>query len=191
MTEVVMIIFFMILLFAAVSGAANHIPKTGRCFDADGQEVIATITNTNRTAEKAVTIRAIDDNGRRYRAKLKASEAKLWIRGDKIRIILSDRSKNYRILFHEYFKENEQTKRLERTLPLEIFDYQYNNTPINYMNNKVKVARKELIYKNKLVMNREKDLFDIKNLEPTINIDILTKLKNLSKIRKTQTITVK
>ena len=35
----------------------------------------------------------------------------------------------------EYFKENEQTKRLERTLPLEIFDYQYNNTPINYMNN--------------------------------------------------------
>lgn len=119
MTEVVMIIFFMILLFAAVSGIANHIPKKGRCFDADGQEVIATITNTNRTAEKAVTIRAVDDNGRRYRAKLKASEAKLWIKGDKIRIILSDRSKNYRILFHEYFKENEERIREQALLKLQ------------------------------------------------------------------------
>ena len=88
----------------------------------------------------------------------------------------------------EYFKENNTLKKLERTLPIEIFNYQYNNTPIQYMGSKVKVARKELICKNKLIMNREKDLFDIKNIEPVIDHNILNGLKNLSKIRKTKTI---
>lgn len=86
----------------------------------------------------------------------------------------------------EYFKDNNRQKKLERTLPLEIFNYQYNNTPINYLGNTIKVVRKELIYKNKFVMNREKDLFDIKLLEPTISQNILNKLKGLSKVRKTK-----
>lgn len=119
MTGVVMIIFIILLFFAAVTGVENRIPKTGRCFDADGEVVIATITNTNRTAEKAVTIRAVDEKGRHYRAKLKAGEAKMWIKGDKIKIVLSDTSKNYRILFHEYFKENEPRIREQAILKLQ------------------------------------------------------------------------
>lgn len=122
MTELVMIVVVMLLMFVGISSIANHIPKKGRCFDAKGAEVTATITNNNRTAEKAVTMRAKDQNGRRYRVKLKASEAKLWIKGDSIRIILSEKSGNYRVLFHEYFKENEvrirehALKRLEKTV---------------------------------------------------------------------------
>lgn len=34
-------------------------------------------------------------------------------------------------------------------------------------------------------MNREKDIFDIKNLEPAIDFKILDKLKGISKIRET------
>ena len=53
---------------------------------------------------------------------------------------------------------------------------------------KINVVRKETIYKNKLIMNREKDLFDIEKLKPTINYDKLNKLKGLSKYRKSSII---
>lgn len=119
MTELIIIIFFMLILFAAVGGVANHIPKTGRCFDADGRQVTAKITNTNRAAEKPATMRLRDEKGRRYHVKLKASEVKLWIKGDTVRIILSDKSKNYRVLFHEYFKENEERIREQALIMLE------------------------------------------------------------------------
>ena len=82
----------------------------------------------------------------------------------------------------EYFNEEGKCKILERSLPIEIFKYQYNNDA-EYKGIKVKVVRKELIYKNKKVMNREKDTFDIKKLEPTIDCKILDNLKGLSKIR--------
>lgn len=90
----------------------------------------------------------------------------------------------------EYFNQDNKAKKLERTLPINIFNYQYNDTPINYFGNIVKVARKELIYKNKVVMNREKDLFDLNILEPTLNKTILDNLKGLSKIRKTTIIDI-
>lgn len=82
----------------------------------------------------------------------------------------------------EYFKENNICKRLERSLPIDIFKYQYNDEAM-YGDIKVKVARKELIYKNKKVMNRDKDIFDVKNLEDKIDFNILEKLKGLSKLR--------
>lgn len=84
----------------------------------------------------------------------------------------------------EYFRDGNKQKRLDRTLPIKYFAYQYNEIPVSYMGVNVKVARKELIYKNKKVMGREKDLFDIKQLEPTLNLDILDNLKGLSKQRK-------
>lgn len=90
----------------------------------------------------------------------------------------------------EYFNQDNKAKKLERTLPINIFNYQYNDTPINYLGNVVKVARKELIYKNKVVMNREKDLFDLNILEPTLDKNILDNLKGLSKIRKTTIIDI-
>lgn len=119
MTGIVVSLIIIVLLFIALSAWANHIPKKGRCFDADGKEVVATITNTNRIADRAVTMRARDDEGRRYRVKLKASEAKLWIKGDRIRIILSSTSNNYRVLFHEYFKENEERMKENALVKLE------------------------------------------------------------------------
>lgn len=85
----------------------------------------------------------------------------------------------------EYFNEKEKHKKLERTLPIEFFASQYNDDWITYLGFKLKVVRKETIYKNKLVMNREKDLFDIKKLKPTIESNKLDKLKGLSKYRKT------
>ena len=85
----------------------------------------------------------------------------------------------------EYFKDGERQKRLDRTLPIECFNYQYNDESINYLGEKIKTVRKELIYKNKKVMGREKDLFDIEKLQPTLEKERLENLKGLSKKRKT------
>ena len=107
MSGLLFYIFIIFLLFAAFTSIANRIPKTGRCFDATGEEITATIINRNRTAERAATMRLRGEDGKRYRVKLKASEAKLWIKGDSVKIVLSEKSKKYRVLFHDYFKENE------------------------------------------------------------------------------------
>ena len=108
MSEFILYIFLIFLLFAGAASIANRIPDTGRCPDASGEEIEAVITNNNPTADKAVTMRLKDKNGKRYRVRLKASEAKLWIKGDTVRIISSETSKNYRVLFHDYFKRNEE-----------------------------------------------------------------------------------
>ncbi len=63
--------------------------------------------------------------------------------------------------------------------------HRWNDELIDYLGTKLKVVRKETIYKNKLVMNREKDLFDIEKLKPTIESKKFDKLKGLSKYRKT------
>ena len=76
-------------------------------------------------------------------------------------------------------------------MPLDIFKYQYNPKKIKYLGVEMRVVRKELIYKNKKVMNREKDVFDIEKLEPKIDVKKLSKLKGLSKIRKSEIIDVK
>ena len=88
----------------------------------------------------------------------------------------------------EYFKDNNKQKKLDRTLPIEYFKYQYNEVPINYLGVNVKVARKELIYKNKKAMGREKDLFDIERLERCLDYQILDGLKGLSKKRESKII---
>jgi hypothetical protein len=85
----------------------------------------------------------------------------------------------------EYFKDGNKCKRLERSLPIEIFEYQYNDEGV-YNGVPVKVARKELIYKNKKVMNRDKDIFDVKSLEKSIDWTLFDKLKGLSKVRVTK-----
>lgn len=94
------------------------------------------------------------------------------------------KDQNYYSLI-DYYKEKGKQKRLLRTLPLETFDYQYNSIDIEYFDCKVKVARKELIYKNKLVMNREKDIFDLEKLRPYLNEDIINYLSTLKNKRKT------
>ena len=108
MSEFVLYLFVLLLAFAGVTGIINRIPKTGRCPDASGTEIEAKIINRNSTAEKAVTMRLRDENGKKYRVKLKAGEAKLWIKGDSVKVLCSETSKNYRVLFHDYFKDNEE-----------------------------------------------------------------------------------
>ena len=85
----------------------------------------------------------------------------------------------------EYFREGGVQKRLERTLPRRFFATQYNDEPVEFSGVKLKTARKEMIYKNKLVMGREKDIFDLEKLESTVEAEKLEKLKGLSKYRKT------
>ncbi len=108
MSEFVLYLFVLLLAFAGFSGIVNHIPKTGRCPDASGKEIEAKIINSNSNAERAVTMRLRDENGKKYRVKLKDSEAKLWIKGDSVKVLCSETSKNYRVLFHDYFKNNEE-----------------------------------------------------------------------------------
>lgn len=108
MSEFVLCIVLVLVALFSVSSITSRIPKKGRCSNAAGEEIEATIVNHNPTAEKATTMRLKDKNGKRYHVKLKPSEAKLWIKGDSVKIILSKTSKNYRVLFHDYFKNNEK-----------------------------------------------------------------------------------
>lgn len=86
---------------------SNRIPKTGRAISNKGEIITATITNSNTAADKPVTMRAEKD-GRKFKVKLKPTEARLWIKGDSIKILLVENSKEYRVKFNDYFKENEQ-----------------------------------------------------------------------------------
>ncbi len=88
----------------------------------------------------------------------------------------------------EYFRENGVQKKLERTLPMKFFAAQRNELPIDYFGTKLRTVRKETVYKNKLAMEREKDLFDLEKLEPTIEAEKLEKLSGMSKVRKTRII---
>lgn len=108
MSGFMLYLFVLLLTLAGVSHFANRIPKTGRCPDVEGKEIEAKITNSNSNAERAVTMRLRDENGKKYRVKLKDSEAKLWIKGDSVKVLCSGTSKNYRVLFHDYFKNNEE-----------------------------------------------------------------------------------
>ena len=101
----VVVVLFIGLLW--VSHLANHIPSTGRDANADGEKITATITNYNKTADRASVLRAEKD-GRKFKVKLKPSEARPWIKGDQIEILLSDKKDVYRILFTDYFRKNEQ-----------------------------------------------------------------------------------
>ena len=83
----------------------------------------------------------------------------------------------------EYFKENGIQKRLIRKLPLRYLKYQYNETKTKYLGVNIKTVTKECIYKNKKNMNRDKDIFDIKNLEKYINYEKLNNLSGMSKER--------
>lgn len=107
-----MTLFVIIMLIALVwvNYIANHIPKIGRDGEAKGEEITAVITNCNKVADKAVTMRA-KANGRSFKVKLKPTEAHLWIKGDSIKIILSENKKTYRVLFNDYFRENERRLR--------------------------------------------------------------------------------
>lgn len=108
MTSAISFIVVMLAVFAVITSLAGRIPKTGRCSDASGEVMEATIVNKNKMAEKAVTMKLKGENGKKYKVKLKPDEAKLWIKGDKVKIVFSENKKDYRVLFHDYFKENDE-----------------------------------------------------------------------------------
>lgn len=107
MTNFVLTIFLLATVYVALTSLINRIPSRGRSSDASGERIEAVITNENRTAEKNATMKLCDANGRKYRVRLKADEARLWIKGDSVEIILSDKKNNYRVLFNDYFRINE------------------------------------------------------------------------------------
>lgn len=123
MVDFVIIVFVMLVAFTIISKVASRIPKTGRCNFANGEVINAVIVNENRTAEKTATMKLEDGDGNRYRVKLKDSEAKRWIKGDTVKIVFSEDKKNYRVLFNDYFRSNEErmkenaVKKIEKINP--------------------------------------------------------------------------
>ncbi len=107
MSGFVLSVFIVLLAFVLVIRIVNRIPKTGRYNSAAGEKIEAVLLNENRTAEKTATMKLMDKDGRRYRVKLKADEARLWIKGDTVEILLSENKKIYRVLFNDYFRNNE------------------------------------------------------------------------------------
>lgn len=122
MTGFILSVFIVLLAFLSVVRITNRIPKTGRYNSAAGEKIEAVLTNENRTAEKATTMKLVDKDGRKYRVKLKADEARLWIKGDNVEILLSENKRIYRVLFNDYFRNNEErirqhaAQRLEKTV---------------------------------------------------------------------------
>ena len=108
MSGFVLSVFIILLAFVFVMRIANRIPKTGRYNSAAGEKIEAVLTNENRTAEKAATMKLMDKDGRKYCVKLKADEARLWIKGDTVEILLSENKRIYRVLFNDYFRNNEE-----------------------------------------------------------------------------------
>lgn len=99
-----------VILFAGIMWigyVSNRIPKTGRATSTKGSRITATITNSNKYADRCVVMRA-ESNGKKYKVKMKPTEARPWIKGDSIEIHLVENSKEYRILFNDYFKANEE-----------------------------------------------------------------------------------
>ena len=122
MLEIITSVIVALLVFLSVIRTVNRIPKTGRYNSAVGEKIEAVLTNENRTAEKASTMKLMDKDGRKYRVKLKADEARLWIKGDTVEILLSEKKRVYRVLFNDYFRNNEErirqhaAQRLENTV---------------------------------------------------------------------------
>ena len=119
MSGFVLSVFIILLAFVLVMRIANRIPKTGRYNSAAGEKIEAVLTNENRTAEKAATMKLVDKDGRKYRVKLKADEARLWIKGDTVEILLSENKRIYRVLFNDYFRNNEERIRQHAVQRLE------------------------------------------------------------------------
>lgn len=122
MTGFVLTVFIVLIGFFLIMRIVNRIPKTGRYNSAAGEKIEAVLTNENRTAEKAATMKLKDKDGRKYRVKLKTDEARLWIKGDTVEILLSENKRIYRVLFNDYFRNNEErirqhaVQRLEKTV---------------------------------------------------------------------------
>ncbi len=122
MLEIITNVMVSLLVFLLVISIVNRIPKTGRYNSAAGEKIEAVLTNENRTAEKASTMKLMDKDGRKYRVKLKSDEARLWIKGDTVEILLSEKKRLYRVLFNDYFRNNEErirqhaAQRLENTV---------------------------------------------------------------------------
>ena len=73
MSGFVLSVFIILLAFVLVMRIANRIPKTGRHNSAAGEKIEAVLTNENRTAEKAATMKLMDKDGRKYCVKLKST----------------------------------------------------------------------------------------------------------------------
>lgn len=111
--EAIIIAVLMLIVFVLLTVKANHVSKTGRDPDAKGEKITAIITNKNKTADRPVVLKAQGKDGRRYKVKLKPTEAKLWIKGDEIQIVLSKNNpRKYRVLFMDYFRGNDERIRM-------------------------------------------------------------------------------
>lgn len=101
------IVVFLIVVLA-INVLINRIPRTGRAGITKGIEVDAIITNKCKSGLGTKTMR-LEGGGRKFKVKLKADEAHLWIKGDSVKVLISsDNKKIYRVLFFDYFHENEQ-----------------------------------------------------------------------------------
>lgn len=90
---------------------------------------------------------------------------------------------NMQYIITEYFRDSGRQMKLERTLPIKYFEYQYDDEPIRYNGMDFKTVTPECIYKNKLSMDREKDEYDCDVLGKFLNLERLGHLSGMSKDR--------
>ena len=111
------IVFLIVVLLA--NAFANRIPRTGRAGITKGEEISSIITNDHKGGMGAKTMH-LEGNGRKFKVKLKPDESHLWIKGDKVKVLVSyENKKIYRVLFFDYFHENEERLRLDALKMLE------------------------------------------------------------------------
>ena len=128
MGEITFIVIAFVIAMIWMNFATGRIPKTGRESITAGKEISAVIVNENKAAERCATMKLVGDNGRKYQVKMSPTEAHLWIKGDRVKILISEvNDSKYRVLFHDYFRGNEDRLRvkakelLEKKVSLNLF----------------------------------------------------------------------
>jgi len=128
MGEITFIVFAFLIYMLIMNITTGKIPKTGREGISSGKEISAVIVNENKTADKCATMKLKGEDGKMYKVKMSPTEAHLWIKGDTVKILVSEEnSEKYRVLFHDYFRRNEDRLRikakeiLEKKIPLNLF----------------------------------------------------------------------
>ncbi len=122
--DLTLIMVVLAIMLVVINITVNRVPKTGRDGAANGERITAVITNNNKYADKITLLRAEKD-GKKFKVKMKPTEANLWIKGDNIDIILGSDQKSYRVLFNDYFRSNEQRIREKAVTMLEKIKHCY------------------------------------------------------------------
>ena len=153
MGEITFVVIAFVIAMIWMNIATGRIPKTGREGITEGKAVSAVIVNENKAADRCATMKLVGDDGRKYQVKMSPTEAHLWIKGDRVKILISEvNDAKYRVLFNDYFRGNEDRLRvkakelLEKKVSLKFFAARF----VKYTEESLEIFKKSKLESQRL-----------------------------------------